>query len=105
MRLAPRTEVRVIPDLLHGRDEHLKRDTEFLAVRACAPGEKEGPRDVGLWSRFDFPGCGSRSAARGLGRQSRRQGRLGDKGELLRGTSGRAWLLPEETRINVVADC
>ena len=26
MRLAPRTEVRVIPDLLHGRDEHLKRD-------------------------------------------------------------------------------
>ena len=33
MRLAPRTEVRVIPDLLHGRDEHLKRDTEFPAVR------------------------------------------------------------------------
>ena len=28
-----RTEVRVIPDLLHGRDEHLKRDTEFPVLR------------------------------------------------------------------------
>ena len=33
MRLAPRTEVRVIPDLLHARDEHLGRDTEFPLVR------------------------------------------------------------------------
>ena len=33
MRLAQRTDVRVIPDLLHPRDEHLKRDTEFPAVR------------------------------------------------------------------------
>ena len=33
MRVAPRTKVRVIPDLLHGRDEDLKRDTEFRAVR------------------------------------------------------------------------
>jgi hypothetical protein len=34
MRLAPRTEVRVIPDLLHWRDEHLKRPN--LTVWVCA---------------------------------------------------------------------
>ena len=47
MRVAPRTEVRVIPDLLHGRDEHLTRDTEFPAVRGY---EESGPRggDCGL---------------------------------------------------------
>lgn len=33
MRLAPRDRVRVIPDLLHARDEHLGRDTEFPAAR------------------------------------------------------------------------
>ena len=52
MRLAPRTEVRVIPDLLHARDEHLGRDTEFPAARGyegarVTPG-RASPPDASL---------------------------------------------------------
>ena len=36
MRVAPRTEVRVIPDLLHGRDEHLNATPSSLLCAASA---------------------------------------------------------------------
>jgi hypothetical protein len=49
MRLALRTQVRVIPVLLHGRDEHLGRDTEFPATRGirdwAAARRRDGRRE------------------------------------------------------------